>query len=309
MDSPLLTHGIARSLLFPEERLLSTSAEQERLWSKIWTPDHRTSSPGSVLDQLWDRPLVRCYDAMSGSQPCRETSRMLARGARMRLKKKKIRIKTLETHTDHKIWEDTPYISFSNCPQSLKELADYRSTRRGRGLQSIVVIDPRVRTELGLLVLHYGAEMAHYQVNAPYKRDYWQHQYLCLWEVTPAEVVGIWEWDDLRRSTNWYGDVIMPAVDRHRGLKRAVTVQRDVRQKNQGYLEREDNFDDNIHWSGSDETYISEDGSELGYEYESDDSYEGMRRESFGPAYEYVGGFEVRLRVRYSYTTSGNWIP
>ncbi|RMY42882.1 hypothetical protein D0865_11653 [Hortaea werneckii] len=122
--------------------------------------------------------------------------------------------------------------------------------------------------------------MAYYQVNAPYKRDYWQHHYLCLWEVTPAEVVGIWEWDDLRRSTNWYEDVIMPAVNRHRGLKRAVPVQRDLRQEDQGCLEREDNFDDNIHWSGSDETYISEDGSELGYEYESDDSYERVCEEN-----------------------------
>ncbi|KAI7451893.1 hypothetical protein KC336_g18 [Hortaea werneckii] len=69
---------------------------------------------------------------MSVSQPCRETSRMLARGARMRLDKREIRIKTLETHTDHGIWKDTPYISFSNCPQSLKELANYRSIRRGR---------------------------------------------------------------------------------------------------------------------------------------------------------------------------------
>lgn len=38
----------------------------------------------------------------------------------MRLDKKEIRIKTLETHADHKSWENTPYISFSNCPQSLK---------------------------------------------------------------------------------------------------------------------------------------------------------------------------------------------
>ncbi len=92
---------------------------------------------------------MRSYDAMSGSQPCPESSRMLARGARMRLDYEEIRIKTLEKHTDHKNWEDTPYISFSNCPQSLEVLANCRRTRRGRSLQRIVVIDPRIRIELG----------------------------------------------------------------------------------------------------------------------------------------------------------------
>lgn len=39
------------------------------------------------------------------------------------------------------------------------------------------------------------------------------------------------------------------------------------------------NFDDNIHWSGSDKNYNSEDGSELGYEYKSDDIYETVCEE------------------------------
>jgi len=199
----------------------------------------------------------------------------------MRLDNEEIRTKTLETHIHHKIWEDTPYISFTNSPQSLEELANCRRTRIGRSLQRIVVVDPRVRIELGLPILDCGAEMSQYQVKAPYGRDYWQNHYLCLWEVTPAEVVGIWEWDDLRRSTSWYKDVIVPAVRQHREhMERTIPVQRDVRQEDQRLLESVDDFDDNTHWHGSDDSYNSEDGSESGYDYESDDSYERVCEEN-----------------------------
>jgi hypothetical protein len=138
-----------------------------------------------------------------------------------------------------------------------------------------VVIDPRTRIELGLPILHCGVEMDHYQVKAPYKRDYWQNHYLYLWEVTPAEVVNIWEWDELQRSTNWSEDIIIPAVSRHREhLERTVPVQRDVRQEDQRLLKSVNYFDDNVQWSGSDWSCNSEDSSELGDEYESDNSYE-----------------------------------
>ena len=197
----------------------------------------------------------------------------------MRLDNKEIRIMTLKTHVDHGNWKDTPYISFSNCPRTIEELANYRSTRRGRGPQHIVVIDPRTRIELGLPVLHCSAEMDHYEVKAPYGRDYWQNHYLCLWEVTPAEVVGIWEWDDLRRSRNWYDEVIMPAVSRHRDLKQAVPAQRLVREEDQRQSDGEDTFDDNIPRSGSAETYNSDGGNGLKFVYESDDSYEEVCEE------------------------------
>jgi len=223
---------------------------------------------------------MRSFDAMSGSQPCPESFRMLARASRMRLDCEEIRIKTLEIHTDHKKWEDTPYISFSNCPRSFEDLANCRRTRKGRSVQHIVVTDPRIRIELGLPILHCGAEMAHYQVKAPYSKDYWQNHYLCLWEVTPAEIVGIWEWDDLRRSPNWYEDVIVPAVTQQRAhMERTIPVQRGVRQEDQRLFEIIHHFDDNIHWSDSDDSYKSEDGNDLDYEYESDDSYERVCEE------------------------------
>lgn len=164
MDTPQLTREIANSLLQPEERSVFIPAEQQRMWSRKWIPSQRHLSRDPVLEQLWGRPLMRSYDAISGSEPCPETHRMLARGPRMRLDTKEKRIKTLKTHTDHRIWEDTPYISFSNCPRALEKLADLRTTRPGRGPQRIVVIDPRVRIELGLPILHCGEELKYYQV-------------------------------------------------------------------------------------------------------------------------------------------------
>lgn len=58
--------------------------------------------------------------------------------------------------------------------------------------------------------------MAHYKIQDPYRRDYWDGHYLCLWEVTPEEVVNVWSWDDLRSEPNWFEEIIMLAVERQR---------------------------------------------------------------------------------------------
>ena len=141
--------------------------------------------------------------------------RMLARTTRMALHTAKARRDTLETHADHRIWEDTPYISFTKYPAALQSLAESRMNRN-RGDQYIVVVDPRIRLEVGLPVLHYKEEMAYYKVQSRYGGDYWDGHYLCLWEVTPEEVVGVWEWNYLRSELNWYERIIMPAVEEHR---------------------------------------------------------------------------------------------
>ena len=87
---------------------------------------------------------------------------------------------------------------------------------RNRGDQYIVVADPRIRLEVGLPVLPYKEEMACYKVRSRYGGDYWDDHYLCLWEVTPEEVVGVWEWNYMRSELNWYERIIMPAVEEHR---------------------------------------------------------------------------------------------
>ncbi|KAJ5455615.1 uncharacterized protein N7458_003879 [Penicillium daleae] len=40
-------------------------------------------------------------------------------------------------------------------------------------------------------------------------------EYLCLWEVTPDEVVGHWDWEDLVDDPDWFGNVVMPAFVEH----------------------------------------------------------------------------------------------
>lgn len=171
--------------------------------------------PGSVFDELWDCPHLRTYDVVSGSPPHRIDGRMLARNGKMRLDTENTRTETLSKHTDHTTRVDTPYISFTNRPQSLRELAIWRETRN-RGDQRIVVVDPRVRFELRLPIIRYSKKMTYYSFEPPYIGDYWRDHYLCLWEVTPEEVVGVWYWDDLRRERNWYEEIIMPAVNQYR---------------------------------------------------------------------------------------------
>lgn len=131
-------------------------------------------------------------------------------------------------YTDHQIWSDTPYISFTNSPKSLQELADWRVTRN-RGDQKIVVVDPQARFQLGLPILSCSDEMAHYDIQSRYQRNYWHNHYLCLWEVTPQEVVDIWDWTDLRKESNWYEDIIKPALQVHRERRNAPPVMHSLR--------------------------------------------------------------------------------
>ena len=93
---------------------------------------------------------------------------MLARAARMALHTKKARRDTLTTHADHGVWEDTPYISFTNSPEALQGLAEFRMNRK-RGNQRVIIVDPRIRFEIGLPVLHYKEEMAYYEIQSRYK--------------------------------------------------------------------------------------------------------------------------------------------
>ncbi|CAG8428025.1 unnamed protein product [Penicillium salamii] len=61
------------------------------------------------------------------------------------------------------------------------------------------------------------SELRYYEVEDPYRKgySYYKDQYLCLWEVTPDEVVGHWDWDDLIENVGWYDDEIVPALKEH----------------------------------------------------------------------------------------------
>ncbi|QIW98026.1 hypothetical protein AMS68_003544 [Peltaster fructicola] len=185
-------------------------------------------------------------------------SRRSPRAPRMRLDKEITRKETLNTHADHGDWTDTPYISFTKSPTALQELADYRGTRN-RGNQEIVVVDPRTRFELGLPILNYSEEMAYYDVETRYTRDYWKDHYLCLWEVTPEEVVGVWDWDTLRVDDNWYMEHILPAVQQYRQRRAQDSPDRALHQLidriSQATSDTSDSSEEDISSSDSDDSY------------------------------------------------------
>jgi hypothetical protein len=61
------------------------------------------------------------------------------------------------------------------------------------------------------------SELKYYEVQDPYRRaySYYKDEYLCLWEVTPIEVVGRWDWDVLVENDHWYEDEILTAFEEH----------------------------------------------------------------------------------------------
>ncbi|CAI7673166.1 unnamed protein product [Penicillium viridicatum] len=61
------------------------------------------------------------------------------------------------------------------------------------------------------------SELKYYKVQDPYRRaySYYKDEYLCLWEVTPIEVVAHWDWDVLVENEHWYEDEILPAFEGH----------------------------------------------------------------------------------------------
>ena len=98
---------------------------------------------------------------------------------------------------------------------ALETLANSRS-QRGRDPQTLTVIDPEVRIRSGLPILDISSEMQYYGIEDPYGKSnlYYKDHFVCLWQVTAEEVVGSWEWDDLRTDLNWYENIIMPAFRR-----------------------------------------------------------------------------------------------
>ncbi|KAJ4311445.1 hypothetical protein N0V84_010435 [Fusarium piperis] len=189
-------------------------SKYERNWSPI---------PGALYVGYIDRPLLRTWDRMSGSQPD-EAEDMFARDRDQPLRTADVRRETLELHLDHSNWAvNTPYISFQASEQSLRELAEFRKTRPKRETQIITVIDPKVRLRAGWPVLSVGEEMRYYGIpkdtygNPPEKHN---NHYVCLWQVKEEEIVGHWLWKDLSQNPDWYNTEILPAFQQFRHEKR-----------------------------------------------------------------------------------------
>ncbi|KAI0449148.1 hypothetical protein F5B21DRAFT_495283 [Xylaria acuta] len=157
-------------------------------------------------------PLLRIWDQVSGSHPD-EDGCMSSRAPEMRLDDRESRRTSLSGHLNYSDWTPTPYISFTTCETRIESLAAKRINRR-RGAQMITVIDPDTRLRNGLPILDVEAEMDHYKIQDPYGgSDYYNNEYVCLWQVTSAEIVGHWEWDYLVDDENWYQNIILPAFN------------------------------------------------------------------------------------------------
>jgi hypothetical protein len=177
------------------------------------------------VSKSFDRPLLRIWDYCSGSQPGKDR-RMISRRPRSPLDTREARVKSLTVHLNHKIWIPTPYISFTTSATRLTDLACMRTRNKNRGPQTLTVIDPDIRMRRGLPVLDIAAEMEYYSISDPYNQGnrFYVDEYVCLWEVTPEEVVGHWEWDEWANNENWYEEVVMPAFKEFRETRKPESV-------------------------------------------------------------------------------------
>ncbi|TKA56563.1 hypothetical protein B0A55_12661 [Friedmanniomyces simplex] len=84
--------------------------------------------------------------------------------------------------------------------------------------------------------------MHFYDIIPPYSADYYTNHYLGLWEITPEEVVGTWEWDVLMNDVQWYEHEVLPALRAHqKALRRRHIIERNM---NSGVVDDEDKKDD-----------------------------------------------------------------
>lgn len=175
--------------------------EERGLSKHSWAESPNAAYPG---------PLVRVWDKFSGSHPD-QSGRMQARLPRERLGLRESRKEYLATHADYQIWEPTLFISFYTTVSSLLR---FLSMRKGPSFtRKLTVINPNVRIAYGLPIVGMESELKYYKVQDLYGRDYsyYKDEYLCLWEVTPDEVVDHWNWDVLVENDHWYEDTILPA--------------------------------------------------------------------------------------------------
>jgi hypothetical protein len=159
---------------------------------------------------LWNKPLLRVWDTSSGSQPLSSSTRLLARDPKRSLDTWDSREKTLLNHIDAAKREPTPYITFTVNPEIASELARLRAVKRGD--QHVTLINPRTRLRLGLPIVELSMEAKNYEFDQRYPESYLKDMWLCLWEVTSAEIVSTWAWTELKNDPKWYEKIVGPAL-------------------------------------------------------------------------------------------------
>jgi hypothetical protein len=213
MAEPILSKTTASALLHSDGL---NPFDEERFHP--WRPNITTGPHNPFCDYApqttFTQPFLRRWDHYSGSHPD-EQGRMQARDSRRRLHTRAVRVETLTWHANYQNWEhDTPFVSFAS---SQSRLTDFMNSRNWKVESTLTVVNPNVRIARRLPMINMGAEMRHYNVLDPYDRDYayYDDEYLHLWEVTPEEIVGHWDWDELSQNPEWYEEVVLPAFRRH----------------------------------------------------------------------------------------------
>ncbi|EER25676.1 hypothetical protein CPC735_067760 [Coccidioides posadasii C735 delta SOWgp] len=160
-------------------------------------------------------PLLRVWDPWSGSQPAK-SGRMQARSPRKPLDLRESRKESLAIHADYKIWEPTPFISFTSSIEGLERLISKRHWPESTA-RTLTVVNPNARLAKGLPIVEMKSELEYYNIPDRYgcSYNYYRDEYLCLWEITPEEVVQHWNWDELCENPRWYEDEIQPAFNQH----------------------------------------------------------------------------------------------
>jgi hypothetical protein len=59
-------------------------------------------------------------------------------------------------------------------------------------------------------------ELKYYHCKIPCGNLKFENEVLCLWQVTPNEIVRRWEWKELVGNPNWYKDIIVLAYEQFR---------------------------------------------------------------------------------------------
>ncbi|KAL2204418.1 hypothetical protein CC79DRAFT_1372423 [Sarocladium strictum] len=166
--------------------ILNSTTIRERLHRRSLSTHDEEHPWRSNLPKDHDKPLFRLWDVYSGSRLF-DGDRMLSRTA-------------------------------VNTPRQPRDLSTYscsapRSQNTDR--HPVYIIhklsdddqDPEVRRMKGPPVLDIEAEMQYYNIPDPYIKSarYYKNHYVCLWEVTPVEIIDWYDWNSLKDIDNWYG--------------------------------------------------------------------------------------------------------
>ncbi|KAI1432581.1 hypothetical protein GGR50DRAFT_585451 [Xylaria sp. CBS 124048] len=203
---PVLNKELASHRLTDADSTSTENAELARRWS---SPCFSDLFPNGAV------PLLRVWDQFSMSHFV-NAGCLASADPWCQLSDVHSRRSTLSKYLSSGITEHraSPYISFTTSPARIKALAGRQDTLSNGYPQIVTVIDPNTRVQrLNLPLLNAKAEMDYYGIGDEHDKDvdYYQDEYLCLWQVTPAEIVGHWWWSELEKYPgDWYENIVLP---------------------------------------------------------------------------------------------------